>query len=368
MDSFKIILNKSSDINAKDKYGNTALHYAIVKKSKTKIKNLLKREGVDVNVRSDNTLTALHLASRWRTFPIDLFKLIIKGKSADINAINEAGDTALHLAIKRKCKTKVKELLEHKDVDVNVKDKSEKTALHIAFNWPNIPIDLFKLILEKSTEINAQDMNGDTALHIALLKKSKTEVKELLEHKDVDVNVKGNDNLTPLHLASRWKKIPIQLFKIVLNNSKDINAKDNHGSTSLHLAMMKEFETAVKELLAHKDVDVNVKDNNNQTALHLATGWRFIPDKLFEKIKEKSTDINAKDDNGDTALHMAINKKSVSKVKILLTSKDVDVNVKNKNNVTPIYCAFLWSNIPNDLFERILKKSADNINGQNQDN
>jgi ankyrin repeat protein len=323
---------------------------------------------VDVNVKSDNTLTELHLASRWRTFPIDLFKLIIKGKSADINAINEAGDTALHLAIKRKCKTKVKELLEHKDVDVNVKDKSEKTALHIAVSWPNIPIDLFKLILDKSTEINAQDVNGDTALHIALSKKTKTKVKELLERENVDVNVKGNDNLTPLHLASRWKKIPIQLFKIVLNNSKDINAKDNHGSTSLHLAMMKESETAVKELLKDDRVNVNVKDNNNQTALHLATGWRFIPDKLFEKIKEKSTDINAKDDNGDTALHMAINKKSVSKVKILLTSKDVDVNVKNKNNVTPIYCAFLWSNIPNDLFERILKKSADNINGQNQDN
>ena len=130
--------------------------------------------------------------------------------------------------------------------------------------------------------------------------------------------------------------------------------------------MTKESETAVKELLAHKDVDVNVKDNNNQTALHLASGWRFIPNKLFEKIKEKSTDINAKDDNGDTALHMAINKKSINKVKILLTSNDVDVNVKNKNNVTPIYCAFLWSNIPNDLFERILKKSAD-INGQPQD-
>jgi ankyrin repeat protein len=96
----------------------------------------------------------------------------------------------------------------------------------------------------------------------------------------------------------------------------------------------------------------------------LASGWRFIPDKLFKIIKEKSTDINAKDDNGDTALHMAINKKSIYNMKILLTSKDVDVNVTN-NNVTPIYCAFSWSNNPNDLFEMILKKSAD-INGQNQ--
>ncbi len=251
-------------------------------------------------------------------------------------------------------------------MDVNVKDKSEKTALHIAVSWPNIPIDLFKLILDKSTEINAKDVNGDTALHIALSKKCKTKVNELLAHEDVDVNVKGNDNLTPLHLTSRRKRIPIPLFKIILDKSNDINAKDNHGSTSLHLAMMKESETAVKELLAHKDVDVNVKDNNNQTAIHLATGWRFIPDKLFKIIKEKSTDINAQDDNGDTALHMAINKKFISKVKILLTSKDVDVNVKNKNNVTPIYCAFLWSNKPNYLFEMILKKSAD-INAQSQD-
>ena len=54
----------------------------------------------------------------------------------------------------------------------------------------DIPVDLFKIILEKSTDINAQDINGETALHWAIIHLSGTATKELLAHKDVDVKRK----------------------------------------------------------------------------------------------------------------------------------------------------------------------------------
>jgi ankyrin repeat protein len=124
----------------------------------------------------------------------------------------------------------------------------------------DIPVDLFKIILEKSTDINAQDKDGDTALHLAISCESETEkVEVLLAHKDVNVNIKNNFNRTPLQLASKWKDIPSDLFKLILEKSTDINAKDNNGETALHWAIIHLSGTATKELLAHKDVDVKRK-------------------------------------------------------------------------------------------------------------
>jgi hypothetical protein len=37
----------------------------------------------------------------------------------------------------------------------------------------------------------------------------------LLARKDVNVNVKNNNNQTALHFASKWKNIPEDLFKLI---------------------------------------------------------------------------------------------------------------------------------------------------------
>jgi E3 ubiquitin-protein ligase mind-bomb len=281
-----MILEKS-DIKAQTNYGNTALHYAIMKESITAVEQLLKHKDVDVNVNNNDNLTPLHFASLWPKIPIHLFKMILE--KSDIKAQDNRRNTALHLAISNESITAVEELLKHKDVDVNVKNNDNLTPLHFVSLRPKIPIHLFKMILEKS-DIKAQDNHGNTALYLAIWSEFKTGVEELLKHKDVDVNVKNNDNFTPLHYASLRPTIPIHLFKMILEKS-DIKAQTNYGDTALHLAISNESTSAIEELLKHKDVDVNVKNNNSLTAFHLASHWKSIPDKLFKIISEKSRDV-----------------------------------------------------------------------------
>ena len=209
------------------------LDNAIANKSKHVVEELLKHKNLNVN-DEDNRGKVLHSACEWSDIPIHLFNIILQ-KSADINAREWLyGDTALHIAINNESEIMVDKLLKHKDVDIHAMNDMRLTELHYACEWSNIPIHLFKLILEKTADINAKDYNGDTALHIAIDNESKQVLEELLNHKGLDVNVKNNDNLTALHLASCWPNFPIHLFKIILQKSTDINAKDNDGGTALN--------------------------------------------------------------------------------------------------------------------------------------
>jgi ankyrin repeat protein len=218
---------------------------------------------------------------------------LTKDSTRDLNSVDSQGYSLLEFS--------------HNDVNVNVKNNKNDTALHYASREQNIAVELFRLILENTTDVNAQNEKRETALHCAFLYKSETAVKELLNHKDVDVNIKNKDNRTSLYLVlQRWVDIPVDLFNLIREKSDDINAQDKDGNTPLHYAIVFQCENATKEL--HNKVDVNIKNDSKRTALHLVSKcWKDIPSNLFKKILEKSTDvINAKDRKGSTALHCAI--------------------------------------------------------------
>jgi E3 ubiquitin-protein ligase mind-bomb len=215
-----------------------------------------------------------------------MFRVILE-KSTDVNAQEKDGWTALEVAIRSESEIAVKEMLKRKDVDVNLKNKYNHTALHYAFLWKNMPIELFKIILEKLTDINAQDENGNTALHWAIGQENRTAVEELLKRDDVNVNLKNNQNLTALHVASVWVDIPIDLFRVILEKSTDVNAQEEDGNTALHLAIMYKSATALKELLKCEEIDFNLNNNKNQTARFLASLCEDMPIDLLSILLEK---------------------------------------------------------------------------------
>ena len=73
---FKLILEKSTDVNAQNKFGETALHYAIKYQSKIALRELIKSKIVNFLIKDKNNCTVLHLASNWEDIPSDLFRII----------------------------------------------------------------------------------------------------------------------------------------------------------------------------------------------------------------------------------------------------------------------------------------------------
>jgi ankyrin repeat protein len=103
IDWFRDILRKSTDVNAQDQWGNTALQTAILGMSKRGAKELLKHNSVDVNVKNGANQTALHFAAEWKDIPLDLLRIILE-KSTNVNAQDANGNTALQLAIVKNVK------------------------------------------------------------------------------------------------------------------------------------------------------------------------------------------------------------------------------------------------------------------------
>ena len=108
---------------------------------------------IDIEARNIFERTALHFASMSGHKEVVEFLL---SKGSAIEAKNVKGGTALHFASYSGHKEVVEYLLS-KDCDVKAKDNDEKTALHLASE--NGHTDVVKLLLSKGSAIDAIDKN-----------------------------------------------------------------------------------------------------------------------------------------------------------------------------------------------------------------
>ena len=94
----KMLNEDNSDVNAVDKYKESALHYA-AKLGHVGVAKVLLQNRVDVNAVNHNDETALHLAAYSGYH--DVAKVLIQN-GADVNAVDYTKSTALHNAALRK--------------------------------------------------------------------------------------------------------------------------------------------------------------------------------------------------------------------------------------------------------------------------
>ena len=81
------------------------------------------------------------------------------------------------------------------------------------------------------------------------------------------MNVKSEENLTPLHIAA--KKGREELTVKLVKRSARINAKTKLGMTPLHYTARYDHERIVKILVQHKAK--LLENNKGETAIHYAT-------------------------------------------------------------------------------------------------
>jgi ankyrin repeat protein len=362
-------------IETKNKKGFTALHSALLLQSKSFSTFFLKK-GADVNIATKDGSTSLHLAVQWPACPEELLGRILNS-TKNLHAKNHGGKTALHCALESQSSIACKMLLEKKKNGVNIATANGEIALHLAAKWSGIGAKLFTTLLGKTTEINKPDSIGRTPLHCALLFKSVTATKILL-NKDATVNAEAQTchNLTALHLAALWSDIPMNLFEIILRKFKaNLNAQDKYGRTALHCAILSKSETLIDKLL-DANADATIHERDGLTPLHLAADWRqpIVPDistRLFNKILTKSSSIvNAKCSRGQTALHFALASHSTTATDALLKHENLDVNMETEEDELAIHRAAKWQqHIPNQLLKIIMDKTdGDKLNSKHLGN
>jgi ankyrin repeat protein len=124
--------------------------------------NDLIRLSADVNARDKKGRTALHWAAPARDNPLMIHILIANG--ADVNAVDNGGETALMIAASQSNQGIVEVLLE-KGARVDAANKIGRTALMAAAYRANV--EIIKILLANRADVKLKDRRGRTAFDLA---------------------------------------------------------------------------------------------------------------------------------------------------------------------------------------------------------
>lgn len=230
LETVKILLEKDAKLaNTFDKYGNSILYRAVVKRD-TAIVKLLIKHGADVNAaRQDTGISPIHGAV-FSNKP-ELVRLLVD-KGADINDRSKYGATPLTIAIETGRK-EIVDIIMDMGGRLNTEDYSGISLLHSALNGGMQKIVDMILEKDKNIDFNSKTVIGNTLLHSAA-KGGLTEFIRMLISKGLKADEKNIYGQTPFHFAAAGgHKEVIGLF---LKMGCDINVKTNDGKTPIHFA------------------------------------------------------------------------------------------------------------------------------------
>jgi ankyrin repeat protein len=290
-DVFKALIETiGCGVTALDNDNNTPLHSALHifndVDNIAALTYLLRQKGVNGNLIGQFGHTLLHAACHnVNSLPIDIFKVLIQTLGCDVNVQDDNKNTPLHYALEKfvRCDdiTVLHYLLNQKDVNVNIKNQLGHTLLHMACNnMKKSPIEIFKLLIEAhGADVNLQDNNKNTPIHLALMNfqthDSIIGLSYLLSHNDLDIDMRGRDGNTLLHLAcEKIDHLPLDIFKLLIEqNGANINAHNNNLETPLHrtLQSMKNpgNNTTLAYLLNQSSINFPLRTRLGFTLLHL---------------------------------------------------------------------------------------------------
>ncbi|KAJ4127978.1 hypothetical protein NW768_008261 [Fusarium equiseti] len=318
----------SSNVDAKNEHGATALYLAVLTGIDEAIPELLKY-GADVNAEAAHKARSLHFAVYKDNRAI--VELLLDN-GADVDVQMDTGRTALYVASWLGY-TEIVDALLSKGAKATVSDESGWTPLFIACISGHKTI-VQRLLDSDKSNINQGDNKYGYAPLIAAATWGHSEIASILIKAGANLDCTDNDGWTALHHAS-WKGHR-QLITLLLEEGIDPNSQNQDGYTALHLAMTYSNESIIPELLAYR-AKVDIRDSDGWTPLHSAA--RFSDAATANELREvKGEVIDFQDKGGLTALHIASKQGNVGVVKLLL-DRGAIVNAMGADSSTALHLA-----------------------------
>ncbi|XP_054781909.1 protein ACCELERATED CELL DEATH 6-like [Prosopis cineraria] len=285
----RVILSKFDDASSKDnfimlpnKFGNRALHEAILSKH---------REGFDflLSEQSESTWPLY-----WDTHPADspiymavqtgdleiLRRLLQIPFPSDRIIYKSQGNSPLFAAISERNIAVLKEIVDKKEELMFLTDEDGNTPLHYAAFTGYV--EGVRELLNKSTLVAFQrNSKSNLPIHFACGKGHIQVVEELLRVQGPCTSFSlNNEGRNILHIASmRGKsKMVKYLLKHPKINSKTVNEKDLlNGDTPLHLASRKLYLWTLDHLSRDKRIIVNLVNDQGLTAIDIIRSQSKFP-------------------------------------------------------------------------------------------
>lgn len=315
-------LINSNTIIKTDGSGNTALHYAADWKL-SKASAWLIQKGAAVNARNANGQTPLFNAAKSNA--VNTITVLVN-KGADINSRDTLGSTPLHAAVRWNA-TKAADKLISLGIDPNTQNVAGKTPLAEAAVEGNLEMAL--LLLSKDASPNIYDSNGRTAL-VDAIKGNQYEMTSLLLSKGANPQIQDLNGRTPYHEAAEIGNI--EIIKVLRKSRSNPLSRDKEGNTPLSISFTKDTEV-INAVLGS---DKNITDTDGNTPIHIAVSNK-AGDSILRTLIAKGYPFDTRNSSGFTPLAIAVTTNQSDVINTLLekgASPFAEINNRGDNVLT----------------------------------
>uniref|UniRef100_A0A1X7US61 Death domain-containing protein n=1 Tax=Amphimedon queenslandica TaxID=400682 RepID=A0A1X7US61_AMPQE len=356
IEAVDILLTNGARTDVVDEDGETLLHCASESGEVEMLEFWISRGDYDVNVKDKRNRTPLFNAlDRFNSSVEAVDILLTNGASTDVMDADD-DSTPLHCASETgNCKI-IKLLITKGKADVNAVDEKNRTPLFNAVEKGSI--EAVNILLANGARTDVVSKDGKTLLHCAG-ESGEVEMLEFwIKKGDYDVNVKDEENKTPLFSALSRFNSSVEAVDILLTNgaSTDVVDTSYSGTTPLHCAIETGSSKIIKLLITKGKADVNAVDKNNRTPLFKAVKKGNIQAVDILLTNGARTDVVDKD--GETLLHCASESGEVEMLEFWIKKGDCDVNVKDERNRTPLFSALERFNSSVEAVDILLTNGA----------
>ncbi|MGH0145825.1 UNVERIFIED_CONTAM: hypothetical protein FKN15_026718, partial [Acipenser sinensis] len=298
----------------------TALHCAATSPypKRKQVCELLLRKGANVNEKTKDFLTPLHMASE--KSHNDVVEVLLKHE-AKVNALDHLGQTALHRAAHCGHLQTIRLLL---------RSGSDPLIVSLqGFSASQMGNENVQQVLQEGVLIGNSD--NDRQLLEAAKSGDSEDVKVLFFHLTEGVLIGNSDNDRQLLEAAKSGDSEVVKKLCTLQN---VNCRDIEGrlSTALHFAAGYNRVAVVEYLLQH-GADVHAKDKGGLVPLHNACSYGHY--EVAELLVTHGAVVNVADLWKFTPLHEAAAKGKYEICKLLL-QHGADPTKKNRDGNTPL--------------------------------
>lgn len=362
------------DVNFQVLDGKTALHIECERKdiSLGKIEELIKL-GADLSIK-EKELNAppIFFACANPNSTVEIIKLLLETNNQS-KMTDNLGRNLLHIACRiKEPKLEILKLLLEKGVDPNLRSEeytiSRPTPLDWLFGFNKASFEIVELLVNNGAEINDSVSPGENFLnYICYYRKPDARIINLFFNKGLNLNAKNPNGFTTLHTACLNPNMNLDCIKFLVEveNSSVLNSNNIEGLTPMHVLFLNEcigFDSLenIALFLLEKNARLDIQDHWGNTPFHYLCQNKNISDKNFTSLMEKTQidiQIDIKNKKGLTPLHIACAAGNLNIIKFLV-EKNADVNIKNIEGNSPLFCASLNMEGSVDLFEFLIKKGA----------